>query len=123
GATQLSASAFLHETNQTMTLVLVNSSSNSVQTVVNSPAAPAGITFWQVFTSRNSNYWQSANAPISNNQAVVTVPGYGVATMYGIGPPVLSASTAGANRVTLSWPATPASFVLQSTTNLAAPAT
>jgi O-glycosyl hydrolase len=121
GATELSASAFLHETNQTMTVVLVNSSSNSIQAVVNSPAAPSGLTFWQVFTSRNSNYWQSSNAPITNNQVVVTVPGYGVAPLYGIAPPVLSASEAGSNRVALSWSATPTSFVLQSTTNLAAP--
>ena len=121
GTSDLSASAFLHETNQTMSVVLVNSSSNSVQAVLNSPASPGGLTFWQVFTSSNSNYWQSSNAAITNNQAVVAVPGYGVATLYGIAPPVLSVSAAGSNRVALSWAATPTSFVLQSTTNLPAP--
>jgi hypothetical protein len=105
-----------------MTLVLINASSNAVQAVINSPALPAGLTFWQVFTSSNNNYWQTRNAPITNSQARATVPGYGVVTLYGIAPPVLSVSVAASNQVVLSWPATTTSFVLQSSTNLIAPA-
>lgn len=121
GSSELSLSAFLHETNQTMTVVLLNASSNAVQTVINSPSLPVGLTFWEVFTSSNSNYWQRSYTPITDNQALVTVPGYGVVTLYGIAPPVLGVSASASNYLVLSWPATPTAFVLQSTTNLAAP--
>jgi O-glycosyl hydrolase len=90
GSTALSASAFLQITNGTMTVVLINSSNSPVQAVINSPAQPAGIPFWQTFTSSNGSYWQTSTAPIANGSANVSVPGYGVVTLYGVAPSGLS---------------------------------
>jgi O-glycosyl hydrolase len=90
GSTALTASAFLHPTNGTMTVVLINSSSSPVQAVVNSPSEPAGIPFWQTFTSSSGSYWQVSTTPITNGSANVSIPGYGVVTLYGVVPSGLS---------------------------------
>jgi O-glycosyl hydrolase len=119
GSTALAASAFLHITNGTMTIVLINSSNIPVQAVINSPAQPAGILSWQTFTSSNGSYWQASTNTITNGMANVSVPGYGVVTLYGLAPPMLSASTATNGQINLFWPPSANGFLLQSTTNLA----
>src|SRR5215469_9512197 len=60
GDPTLTAAAFLHVTNATMTMVLINQTNTPVQALVNSPAQPVGITSWQTFTSSNGSYWQTA---------------------------------------------------------------
>jgi O-glycosyl hydrolase len=100
GSSELTASAFWHKTNATMTVVLVNSSTNSVQAVINSPAQPAGILSWQTYTSSSNSYWRSSTIAITNGAASVSVPGYGVVTLYGAAPPVFAMrppSIAGSN--------------------------
>jgi hypothetical protein len=121
GSTTLTASAFLHKTNGTMTVVIINASNSPAQVVVNSPAEPAGITSWQTFTSSDGSYWQSSTNTITHGSANVTVPGYGVVTLYGMTPPKLSAAPAGHGALNLFWPPTANGFLLQSTTNLALP--
>ena len=90
GSTALTASAFLNTTNATMTVVLINSSNGPVHAVINSPAQPAGIPSWQTFTSSNGSYWQVSTTPIANGSANVSIPGYGVVTLYGVAPSGLS---------------------------------
>jgi O-glycosyl hydrolase len=119
GSATLTACAFLHVTNGTMTVVLINATNTAVQAVVNSPAQPVGITSWQTFTSSNGSYWQSSTNAITNGTATVSVPGYGVVTLYGVGPPAMSASLAANGQLNLFWPPTANGLVLQSTTNLA----
>ena len=121
GSTTLSASAFFHQTNGTMTVVLINATNSPVQAVINSPAQPAGITSWQTFTSSDGNYWQISTNTITNGEATVSVPGYGVVTLYGVGNPTLSVSLAENGQLSLFWPPTATGYVLQATTNLAAP--
>jgi hypothetical protein len=121
GSTTLSASAFLHETNCTMTVVLINATNSPVEAVINSPAQPAGITSWQTFTSSNGSYWQISTNTITNGEAIVSVPGYGVVTLYGVGNPTLGVSLAGNGELNLFWPPTAIGYVLQATTNLADP--
>ncbi len=118
GSTALSASAFLHPTNGTMTVVIINSSNAAVQAVINSPATPAGIGSWQTFTSSSGSYWQSSTNLITNGTANVSVPGFGVVTLYGMMPPKLSAAPAANGLLNLLWPPSANGFLLQCTTNL-----
>ncbi|HEV7925258.1 MAG TPA: hypothetical protein VGR14_07885 [Verrucomicrobiae bacterium] len=120
GSTPLSACAFLHVTNGTMTVVIINSSNSPVQATINSPARPVGIESWLTFTSSNGSYWQPSTNTITNGAANVTVPGYGVVTLYGIAPPALSVAPAANGLLNLLWPPSANGFTLQSTTNLAA---
>lgn len=121
GSATVSASAFLHTINGTMTVVLINSTNTPVQAVVNSPAQPAGIASWQTFTSSNGSYWQPSTNTITNGQATVNIPGYGVVTLYGIAPPTLNASLAPNGQLILFWPPSANSFRLQATTTLSLP--
>jgi hypothetical protein len=118
GSTALTASAFWHVTNGTLTVVIINSSNSPVSAVVDSPTRPAGIPFWQAFTSSNGSYWQVSTNFINQGSATVTIPAYGVVTLYGIAPPQLSASMAANGSLNLFWPPTASGFLLQSTTNL-----
>ncbi len=119
GSTSLSACAFLHVTNGTMTIVIINSSNSPVQATINSPAQPAGIASWHTFTSSNGSYWQGSTNAIASGKANVSVPSYGVVTLYGMAPPMLTAAPAGNGLLNLFWPPSANGFVLQSTTNLA----
>jgi hypothetical protein len=118
-STTLAASAFLHKTNGTMTVVLINTTNTPALAVIKSPAQPAGIAAWQTFTSSSGSYWQISTNSIINGSANVSVPGYGVVTLYGMAPPVLSAVLATNGQLNLLWPPSANGFMLQSTTNLA----
>ena len=49
------------------------------------PSYPSGISSFQAYVSSDGSYWQNSKVTVSNGQAAVTVPGYGVATLYGVG--------------------------------------
>jgi O-glycosyl hydrolase len=119
GSTTLTASAFLHKTNGTMTVVLINSTNSPIQAVLNSPAQPAGFASWQTFTSSGGSYWQISTNIITQGRAIVSIPGYGVVTLYGMAPPALSGVLASNGQINLFWPPSANGFQLQSTTNLA----
>jgi len=121
GDPALTAAAFLHVTNGTMTVVLINATNTPVQAVVNAPAQPAGIKLWQTFTSSNGSYWQASIASITNGQATLNVPGYGVVTLYGMAPPRLIAALTAGRLLNLSWPPSANGFQLQTATNLNSP--
>ena len=104
-----------------MTVVLVNSSSNSIQAQLNSPAAPMGIARWQTFTSSNGNLWQSWTNNATNGSVTITIPGYGAVTLHGMAPPRLSVVPSPGNQVALSWPASAIGYSLQFSSNLASP--
>jgi hypothetical protein len=87
-----------------MTVVIINSSNSPAQATINSPAQPVGIASWQTFTSSNGSYWQTSTNTITNGSAIVSVPGYGVVTLYGQAPPILSAAPAGEGLLNLFWP-------------------
>ena len=119
GSTALSASAFWQATNGTMTVVIVNASNTPVQAVINSPPKPAGIASWQTFASSNGSYWQASTNLVSQGSVSIKVPAYGVVTLYGIAPPLLSATLSTNGLLNLFWPPTASGCLLQSTTNLA----
>jgi len=85
GSADLNASAYYHAGNQTLTIVLVNSSINPITAVLALPPTPAGILTFQVFTSSDDHYWQSSTVNVNDSHAFVSVPGYGVVTLYGAG--------------------------------------
>jgi hypothetical protein len=120
GAPALSASAFWHQTNGTMTVVLINATNTPLTTAVRWAAAPATMAIWQTFTSSNGSYWQASTNVMTNGQVNVTVPGYGVVTLYAAAPPHLGAVESGNGKLNLFWPPSASGFVLQSSASLAA---
>lgn len=94
GSSTLSASAYVHDANKTVTTVLVNSSASPQTVSVRLPATPGGITSVQTFTSSNGALWQTGTASVSGGSVSITVPGYGVATLYGQGSSTTPTNTA-----------------------------
>jgi O-glycosyl hydrolase len=82
-APNLNASAYLGESNTTLTVVLVNSATNATSVQVLAPPLPAGLAVFQSFTSDANALWVSNSVPIVNGAAALSVPGYGVCTLYG----------------------------------------
>jgi O-glycosyl hydrolase len=121
GSTNLLASAFLHDGNQTLTVVLLNSAATPLSATITLPSQPSGLTALRVFTSGNSNYWGSATIPVTGGIATVTVPGYGIATLYGALPPMLSAYLGAPGRLAVTWQRANAGFLLQSASSLVPP--
>ncbi|MBK7939408.1 MAG: T9SS type A sorting domain-containing protein [Lewinellaceae bacterium] len=85
GSADLLASAYVHDTDGTLTIVLVNQSASPrtanihLQDVANTPVS------FDAFTSANNAYWQNSTVPVAGNTLTVTTPGYGVTTLYGAG--------------------------------------
>ncbi len=85
GANDLLASAYVHDADESMTIVLVNSAPMARTVAISLQNAGSHPVAFSTFTSSNGSYWQQGNVPVSGNTLNVTVPGYGVATMYGAG--------------------------------------
>jgi O-glycosyl hydrolase len=82
-APSLDASAYLAPSNAALTVVLVNSASNAVTVQVHVPQLPAALTSFQSFTSDPAALWASNTVPIPGGTAQVSVPGYGVCSLFG----------------------------------------
>jgi hypothetical protein len=104
-----------------MAVVIINASNSPVQAVINSPSKPSGIASWQTFTSSNGSYWQATTNPVSNGSASINIPAYGVVTLYGVAPPLLSAAITTNGLLNFFWPPIASGYLLQSTTNLSSP--
>jgi hypothetical protein len=121
GSTNLVASAFIHETNRTLTAILINTGSNALPATISLTNLPFNLSMFRTFTSSDTNYWRSSTTQITNATASVNVPGYGVVTLYGVAQPKLAAASLGNGQLELSWTQTGVGFVLQSTSNLSPP--
>ncbi len=97
------AAAQSHEANQTLTVVLVNPSPDPVVATIPRPALPPLLTSFGVRVSSNGAYWQAAPRALltAAQPAVVTVPGYGVATLTGTGLNADVSSAVGSPAVSL----------------------
>lgn len=84
-STEIDASAYVHDDDQTITYVLLNTSTSPVTLDVAPPPVPSGVTSFEVFTSSASNYWVPSTAAVTEGKASVTVPSYGVVTLVGTG--------------------------------------
>jgi len=119
GSTNLLASAYLHEANQTLTVVLLNTRPDPIQATIEVPSQPTGLGSFRTYTSSNNSLWQSSDIPVTNLTASATVPGYGIVTLYGVAPPRLQVVEADAGRIHLSWAQASVGFKLQRATGVA----
>jgi O-glycosyl hydrolase len=77
------ASAYTHDEDGTVTVVLINSGDTELTRTVEIPGlAKDELTFDQ-FTSRNGQYWQSSTNTFQSGSGTVTLPAYSVVTLYG----------------------------------------
>ncbi|MBC8160044.1 MAG: hypothetical protein H7Z42_02405 [Roseiflexaceae bacterium] len=107
GSTTIEASAYIHDANKTLTTVLINSSATAQTMRVRLPSAPAGISTLQTFTSSDGSMWKSGSAAVQNGEVTVTIPGYGVTTLYGTGSGGTAQPTATSTTPTPTLPACP----------------
>lgn len=90
-AQNINSTAFLHESNKTLTYVLINSDNTTRSVTVNVPNN-LGFTLnkLETYTSSNNNYWQTTTNNIVANQVNVSLPAYSVTTLYGKSEDVLT---------------------------------
>ena len=81
----LLASAYVQDADYTLALVLVNPSANPVAATIPLPSEPQGLAVFQAYVSSDGSYWQTSRLAAANGAVAVTVPGYGVATLYSTG--------------------------------------
>lgn len=93
--TGLSVSAYRHEANGTLTIVMVNR--GSAQTAnITLPTAPTGVTGFDVYTSRSGDLWAQSSANVSGSAVSVQVPSSSIVTLYGQGASDVDGSRHGA---------------------------
>ncbi len=113
GSTNLLVSAFVHDTNRTITAVILNCDAAPVSASLSLPSQFPGINSLRVFTSRDGAYWQPSTVSVTNGTSAISLPGYSVVTVYGVVPPILSAQLTSSDQLTLSWSQANVGFVLQ----------
>ena len=52
---------------------------------VQAPGHPAGLSSFQASVSYDGSDWQHSKLAVTNGTTTVTIPGYGVTTLYGVG--------------------------------------
>jgi O-glycosyl hydrolase len=77
----VTASAFLHKENRTLTVVLVNKSADAEETAVQLPDDFALARNVVVLTSSDGNLWNESSATANAGRIKLSVPGYGVVTL------------------------------------------
>ncbi len=79
-AAGLTASAYIHSKNRSLTIVLINATANVMNTNIH---IPDGLPSLAAFTSRENSYWQSSNVSVTNRMATIQLPAYGMVTLQG----------------------------------------
>lgn len=121
GASNLLVSAYLHETNRTLTVVLLNTSASNISATVNWPNEMVPARAIRAYSSSNGSYWQRTDLAFDSKGVWITVPGYGVVTLYGVAQPVLEATVTQAGKMTLNWRQAALGFELQFSPSLEPP--
>jgi O-glycosyl hydrolase len=85
GADGLHASAYVHDADGTLTIVLVNATPALVSASLSVPDAPAGIDSFELVSSSKDSYFVASSASVSGGTLSVDAPGYGVVTLVGQG--------------------------------------
>ncbi len=86
GDPAVTASAFVHDTQHTLTIVLVNSSPNPQPATISIPAKLISTKPFDAYTSADKSLWRTSQAPVADGRVAVTVPGYGVVTLVATTP-------------------------------------
>lgn len=84
GSEALKASAYIHDEQGSLTLVLINTSTNTLTVNIalleNLDAASL-----DTYTSSEGSYWQASTAAVQSGAADITIPAYGVVTLVASG--------------------------------------
>jgi O-glycosyl hydrolase len=83
GAGTLLASAYLHEEDRTLTIVLVNTGSAAANITIRVPESAGPASFTHV-TSSEGALWQSSDAIVNGGTVTAAVPASGVVTLMGV---------------------------------------
>ena len=79
----LSVSAYLHEADRTLTVVLVNMRASDERVRIDLPAPLSVQTLQSNLTSDRASFARQPDLPISSHEVELTVPGYSVVTLHG----------------------------------------
>jgi len=82
----LLASAYVHEKNGTLTLVLVSTTEAARTARVNVPVEFGAMREMLAVTSHEGALWQESKVPLAGGEVEVAVPGYGVVSLQGHTP-------------------------------------
>lgn len=85
GGTNLNVSSYIHDANKTLSMVLINSNPTAQAVTVNIPTVPFTLSKFESYTSSDNYYWQAKPLTMAANKVSVTIPGYGVTTLFGQG--------------------------------------
>jgi O-glycosyl hydrolase len=80
---RVTASAYLHEKNHTLTIVLVNRDADAHDAVIQLPKEFTPVGPFATFTSSQDRYWIPSATIVQNGALTAPVPGYGVVTLVG----------------------------------------
>ena len=79
----VTASAFIHPQNHTLTVVLVNKAADDRPATVQLPGDFSKVASFKMVTSSDGKLWQESTATPTSGKLAITVPGYGVVTLFG----------------------------------------
>lgn len=77
------ASAYVHDTNETVTIVLINKGVAASSARVSLAGLEGAVASWATYTSSSGALWQEASAPSDGEEAEVVVPAFGMVTLHG----------------------------------------
>ncbi|PHN08636.1 T9SS type A sorting domain-containing protein [Flavilitoribacter nigricans] len=77
------SSAYIHETDGTVTVVLINTNSGSQERTISIPGLENGTITFDRFTSSDGQYWQETTTDFTDGNATISLPGYSVVTLFG----------------------------------------
>lgn len=77
---EILASTYLHEEDQTLTIVLINTTDSDKEINLNAPDLQFSNEF-EVYTSHENNYWKSSSLLFDSGVGKITVPKFGVVTL------------------------------------------
>lgn len=77
------ASAYTHDENGTLTVVLINTTDSPRSQTIDIPGLANGNATFDQYQSSNGSYWQASTVAFANGQATIELPGYSVVTLYG----------------------------------------
>ncbi len=80
----ITVSAFIHKTQGTLTIVLINNGSTEVADIA-LPSSAADISSFDVLTSTSTSSWVKSSTTAENAHISVSVPKSGIVTIYGSG--------------------------------------
>ncbi len=87
GDDALLASAYLHDRDASLTVVLVNTSPRDASVTVVLPTSPRAFGAFEAVTSHDGSYLKPSTPVVADASLRLAVPGYGVVTLFGHGVP------------------------------------